>query len=500
MPRRSVDNDEIGLIKAMLARGIRNRDIQFYFNRQDRPVNSGRITQIRQATYGPEVPEASQAELDAFLARFEHGQIGVVVEVSAEPERRSVADEARARFEYRDDGHWYLADGETSEQECKIGFDPRRLTGIIKAIAGLANNRGGFIFIGVSDDGHRVAGLQDDAFSDTDIARITDQVKTYLTPTPIFSKHIIGLGQFFVGVLRVEKQAVRPVIVVRDGNGLNDGSVLFRYPGQSSQIKFGDLLELLRERDRAAQAILLARAERLSTIGTDKALIVDAQSGTMDAGHAQITIDRELAEQLEFIREGEFEEQQGAATLRLVGDVRAVDEAGAVRERVEGRPITADSAIKAFLRREQVRSPMAYVEASAQVQRLWLPLFYFLHLAGTGRADAIQLLENTPPVYRTSKSRALQRLRNERSAFLPLTGVTAPVAEEIAQGNLEGIVERHRPDLIARAIQTLPNTFRDVAPLHGILDTLHDAYLNDTSVRGALYRATCRLDEIEFGG
>ena len=44
MPKRSITDEEIGLIKAMLARGMKNKEIQFYFNRQDRAVNSGRIT------------------------------------------------------------------------------------------------------------------------------------------------------------------------------------------------------------------------------------------------------------------------------------------------------------------------------------------------------------------------------------------------------------------------------------------------------------------------
>ena len=79
MPRRSITDEEIGLIKAMLRRGMRNRDIQFYFNRQDRPVNSGRITGIRSGDYGPEVPEATDAELDAFLATFAPAEVGVVI-------------------------------------------------------------------------------------------------------------------------------------------------------------------------------------------------------------------------------------------------------------------------------------------------------------------------------------------------------------------------------------------------------------------------------------
>jgi hypothetical protein len=34
-------------VKAMLARGMKNKDIQFFFNRPDRAVNSGRISTIR---------------------------------------------------------------------------------------------------------------------------------------------------------------------------------------------------------------------------------------------------------------------------------------------------------------------------------------------------------------------------------------------------------------------------------------------------------------------
>ncbi|MEZ0018022.1 hypothetical protein [Sinorhizobium fredii] len=48
------------MIKAMLAREMKNKDIQFYFYRQDRAVNSGRITQIRDKSHGPEVPQASE--------------------------------------------------------------------------------------------------------------------------------------------------------------------------------------------------------------------------------------------------------------------------------------------------------------------------------------------------------------------------------------------------------------------------------------------------------
>lgn len=40
---RTITNQEIALIKAMITRGMKNTDIQFFSNRADRPVNSGYI-------------------------------------------------------------------------------------------------------------------------------------------------------------------------------------------------------------------------------------------------------------------------------------------------------------------------------------------------------------------------------------------------------------------------------------------------------------------------
>lgn len=498
MPRRrSITDEEIGLIKAMLAREMRNRDIQFYFNRQDRPVNSGRISQIRGGKYGRNVPAADDAALEDFFAQFTPTEVGVVIEGDGARARQTLSDRARGRFECRDDRHWYLVDGETSDQECKESFDARRMNPIIRAIAALANNRGGYVFIGVADPNCRAVGLPDTVFRDTDIVTIVDKVKTFLAPTPMFSKDVIDLDGAQIGVIHVEKHKLPPVVVCRDGDGLADGTILFRYPGQSARIKFGDLLAMLRERDRSAHAMLLSSAARLSEIGTDRALIVDTREGTLDAGDTQITIDRELADQLTFIREGEFEEREGSPTLRLIGDVRAVDHAGQVRERIEARALTADMAVKAYLRREQVRSPMEYVCLCAHVQRQWLPLYYFVRLSGQGVDAAIQALEGTEAVYQLSKQRALERLRGQRSAYAALSGNAVPVGEEIQAGQIDGIADRHQPSVIGRAIQGLPDGFDNVPPLLDLLDGLHDAFHGDVVIRGTIYRAASRLDEIE---
>jgi len=111
---------------------------------------------------------------------------------AGEQRESTLAARAQARFVQRAEGNWYLGDGETSEQECKVQFEPRRMEPIIRAIAALANNRGGGVFIGVGDPECCVVGMPDTVFQDTDIVRVTDKAKRLLTPTPRHLQNIPG--------------------------------------------------------------------------------------------------------------------------------------------------------------------------------------------------------------------------------------------------------------------------------------------------------------------
>jgi hypothetical protein len=123
MPRRSITDEEIGLIKAMLARRMANKDIQFFFNRQDRAVNSGRITGIRDRSYGPEVPKATDEELSDFIKNFAAPQLaapGIVIDAApAAPPDAMDEKVLRAFFAKEASCAWRCTAGETDEFECK---------------------------------------------------------------------------------------------------------------------------------------------------------------------------------------------------------------------------------------------------------------------------------------------------------------------------------------------------------------------------------------------
>ena len=84
--KRNITDEEIGLIKAMLKLKIPNDKVHFYFNRADRLVSSGRITQIKQGKYGGDVVEADHAAVDAFIAEWDKShRVGGVGAASRSP-------------------------------------------------------------------------------------------------------------------------------------------------------------------------------------------------------------------------------------------------------------------------------------------------------------------------------------------------------------------------------------------------------------------------------
>lgn len=110
-----------------------------------------------------------------------------------------------------------------------------------------------------------------------------NKVKAHLAPTPsVTAKGVVDFEGRTVGFLRVERHPNRPVIVYRDGDGLSEGDILYRYAGQSSRIKFADLRAMLEERDRRAQVELAKAAGALADVGTANAIILDTDRNTLN--------------------------------------------------------------------------------------------------------------------------------------------------------------------------------------------------------------------------
>lgn len=497
--RRSISDGEVALIKAMISRGMKNKDIQFFFNRPNRPVNTGRISTIASGSYSDslEIDEASPQELDSFIASISSKRGGADTEFSPLP---TFSDLVRALFTKGTDGRWRLASGENELQECKRQFEPKKLGPVVRAIAALSNNKGGYIFFGVSNKGYYVDGVGG-AFMETDVVEIVERVKAHLSPTPRIEKGDIELDGNIVGFLRVERHPDRPIIVYRDGDGLNEGEILFRYPGQSARIKFGDLRGILEERDRRTQLALAGAAGKIADIGTANALILDTKRNVLETGGHSILIDEKLVEGIKFIKEGDFDERIGAPTLKLTGNVSAVPVGARIISRVSREALFQEQILEDFLNQENVDNPLQYIYAGLAQSRKWLPIFYFARLAKQSNeqlAEAVRVLKISQ---KGKKKTLIERLEGTQSAFSRAVSQAAKlVAAEIEIGTVSAPNEVTHVSPFAHGMTAVRVT---KATLHQSLSALQACKklaeaADDGNAMSAVFKAACRVDEIFF--
>lgn len=503
MAPRSITDDEISLIKAMIARGVKNKDIQFFFNRPERSVNSGRITGIGNGTYSnaAAIGAASDTDLDIFIAKHRAGG------AHSTPPRSSPTDPStlQAMFQKGADGLWRLRDGESDTRECKLAFGLKHAFQWVKAIAGLANNRGGYVFFGIADGGHvgpvgedlsHVAlGLSSD-FEAIDPVEITSRLKSFLDPTPRIERHTLTLDGRKIGVIHVEAHPSRPVIATKaDADRIREGDIYYRYPGQTSRIKYSDLRALLDSRDAHARMGILPMVEKLLALGPQRALLADLELGELHDGSKPIMIDPALVDQIKFIREGSFDEMEGAPTLKLVGEVVA---AGAAQVGSRGA-ITDENLLRNFLHQETVSQPREYIRYAAGAGHAdWLPLRYFAHRGQMDRAAAIQAIQEADGT-RKRKAALIAMIGNDNAAFKEYVGSPRRVLAKLKAGEVEEPTDAKSAGVLAQAICGLESLSPPSGPL--LMETLErwrSQLEQGHSTLSYIRRAACRLDELMF--
>lgn len=509
MPSRSITDEEIGLIKAMLRAGMKNKDIQFYFNRQDRAVNSGRITGIRDGSYGPEIPPASDDDAKAFMASFRSSGIVSPLFASspAVPEDvNPIADKAlRSFFTLGDDGVWRCTSGETDEFECKENFNLRGFGKPLKTIAGFANHRGGYLFFGVKDkpDDFAVCGLQDDRFTATDQNKFSQTIRAALQPTPRFRVTTLKLDALTVGVIYTEAHNSKPIIASKTEGELHEGFIYYRYPGETRPICYGDLRTILDERDRQSRESIMPMVQRLLELGPQDAMIANLEDGQLEGGQRSILIDPKSLEQIKFIREGEFDEVDGAPTLRVIGNAQTVPAEILSPIKTVREEITVDAILRNFIDSAAVEQPLSYFKQVSHEQGYTLPIFYYLHSAGQSRNEAAAMLKAYKNAREKSRKEIVKLLHGKRTLHIKLGGSRSVTFKHIITDVDTTITSSSQAKDICSALTGMTEEDKSKLDIfHNLLQmslAVWEANDADRDLLGYIRRAAARLDEVEYG-
>jgi Putative DNA-binding domain len=496
---RNLSDEEIAIAKAMLRKGWRNDVIHFYFNKADRLISPGRITQIKAGKYGASVEEAPPEDLDAFLSGWDAPE-------AEPPPTPSPVDQKILRSMFaRDTGTWTLVAGETDRTECKANFrlqPEERFSKAVRAIAGLANNKGGYILFGITDGSFQADGLADDVFTKSDVSLVNIILVGALVPVPHVTKGLIELAGRQVGVLYVEKHDHAPVVAIKNiGQDVKEGGIYYRYVGETRLIKPGELRQIIAAREQRAVAEFSSRMNR---VAAGKEATINLDSGEVAGTSGRFVIDRSLLSSIQFVREGEFNEAKGAPALRLIGDVEPVSEADRERTRIIRENVTPDAVIRNFLRNEKVAEPMQYIHFQAHAQRKWFPVWFYVDQTKSTAAEIAGDLQSQVATYPSSRDALVNRLSGKDSAFRQSTGKGEVLRAKLVKSEITAPVNIEGDVVFAGAVQSLPVTVKakDLEQIRAILlDWLDRAQGGDSrssNRRGAIYRAACRLDEILY--
>lgn len=494
---RTLSDHEIALVKAMLRRGFKNDAIHFFFNLPDRLISPGRITQIKQKKYGANVEEAPQDELDQFIQAWKSSRSG------SDHAATLPLDGSHLMRMFRETAAgWALIPGETDFTECKRSFrvsPETRFADVIRSIAGLANNRGGYLFFGITDKTLLVEGLPDNTFTKTDPAEINRSLAGSLDPVPRTTTTTLLLAGKSIGIMHVEKHDGAPVIALKNiGTEVREGTVYFRYVGETRAIKPGELRKIIADREQKAVAAFSHQMARIAT-GADAALNLD--TGEVSGKSGTFVIDQSLLSNIQFIREGDFSEIKGAPALRVIGDVEPLDATERKRANVIRDNVTADAVIRNFLRDEKVSDPTQYIHFQAHSQRKWLPAWHYVKQTKQPVNAIIDDLRRQVATYPANRDALVQRLLRKSTAYKEPVGKPARILSGLLAGNIRPPIDNEGDTLFASALQGLPAGYRPVQDLKPLLlaslDRAQNSDNRSSNRRSIIYRAACRLDELE---
>jgi len=498
----SLEAWEVALIKAMLATGqYKNQQIIAYFSRPDRSVNQGRINDIKSGKIMPTLRAASEAQLRAFLASYD------------DPARRRIvllADPLHpvtTEYFFPPTGKkGQLAVAETDFIECKETINWQQPERLAKAMAGLANNRGGYILVGVKNETFEVVGVASGKM-DADPAKISEHLSKYFVPSIKWDHAVIPLLGKQVVAIFVYEATQKPVMCVRDWRtGEPDGTaeceVYFRYAGQTNRIRVGEMLEIIRQREQAVERRWEALFRQIRVAGAENVAIFDFANGKLNGPSGSLMIDEALLSKVQFIREGQFDEKAGAPALRLVGDVTALP-SGAVqpiRERMTA--ISERDILKAFISRAAVDDLEPYLKAILNLQATWLPVHYFVRTSGVSHERAVSILEAIETSRAAAKSFLIERLKLKRRQPVYTSAIVAPISRVLSKKGKPKSDSATDAIQALRAIRGLKPGSIDEATVFEVLNECfakHFGKAGHKHVSPDLRYACCYVDDQLFG-
>lgn len=221
---------------------------------------------------------------------------------------------------------------ECSTLEFKAIFTKQNIVKYLKTMAGFANNKGGYIVFGISDRPRKAVGVNRLVLeSEFKAEEFTQELNNSFDPEINWDHEVLELGSCTFFIIKVLESMNKPIICKKtrslpDGKtGILESHIYYRYYAQTKDIKYSDLRIILDNQYKLEQKKWMELFQSIAQSKPQNVSILDLRNGIINTeGNRKIIIDKNLLKDITFIKEGKFDEKDGAPTLRLVGEVEGV--------------------------------------------------------------------------------------------------------------------------------------------------------------------------------
>lgn len=293
-----------------------------------------------------------------------------------------------------------------------------------KTMAAYANNRGGYLIFGVTDKPHTLKGMTNDKFQ-ADPNKLSQFLSTHFQPAMYWDMHTHHMEGKSFGLIYVHEVVKKPVVASCSFDGqYREGEILYRYVSESKSIKAADLISLIDsrvDRERREWQLMLSK---MAAISPQNALLLNTITGKIDTDGKTFVVDKDLLEQIKWVKEGQFKENEGAPTLKLIGNVQTLSGQPIVATKTVPRAITKDDIIQSFLS-SACTAPHEFLRAIPYTNNVLLPIWFFIKTAELTLEEAAKLIQDCTTASAICKNEIVKRLSHDnkqkfRSAKLPI--------------------------------------------------------------------------------
>lgn len=231
-------------------------------------------------------------------------------------------------FSFELDPRGYIKKRESFDLEYKQNFQKGdALLKYIKTLVGMANNKGGQIVFGIKDSPHIPLGMTNNKFYEIDPKDIDSKIREYFSPELKWHLATQDYDGRRFGMISVEEADEKPVLCKKNKEEiLKEGAIYYRYRAETKEIEYPELNRMLENEKKKERLLWMQHISRISLVGPRNIHLLDRYSGELVKGDKKILIDKELLDQINFIKEGSFTEKEGEGvpTLKLIGTIEGL--------------------------------------------------------------------------------------------------------------------------------------------------------------------------------